>query len=616
MGFLNPLGLLLSIFVVGLVLLYLWERNRRRFDVPSMILWEVVPESVVRRRRFQPDILFWLQLAALVCLILALANPYFEWGQRDGSPGRAILVLDLSASMQTVEQKTSRLDLAREAVARFILSASPETDLMLVGTAREPKVIAPFGTDHDRILELVTGLEARDVAGKLDPALAMARRLAFQAPTRTQIHVFTDLPRESVRDPWRDQVNWWPCGSTDDNLAITNVETSRGVLQDARHAGARVTIKNFSGNSKHGAITLAVGGKPFARELFTSPPRGESTFHFTDIVAAGVVEVDLETEDALAIDNHWNGWLLPFRPLRVALLGATGELRSAIVRLANATDSLEIVAADTTAGLDPTKVDVAIYDRATPQPLPAVPSLLIAPRVDPVSGQPAPELENIDVLDWSEQQEILRGIDVRLLRTFEKGVRLEPPPWSQSVLVTHAAEQDLPVLAIGTPQQHRVAILTPDLSGERLLASDHETTLLLFLNILDWLAAGEDDVPVIRTGESKSLKSIAGDVTEVVDPRGRTSVPAGADAFVSFDFAGTYELRRRDRPPVRIVANFHDNAESDIGREPASPYEAAEPERRTASTRTAAGLRPWLLVAAAALLVGEWYAAGRVRTDG
>lgn len=616
MGFLNPLGLLLSIFAVGLVLLYFWERNQRRVDVPSMMLWEVVPESVVRRSRFQPDTLFWIQLAALACLILALANPYFEWSQRDGSPGRAILVLDLSASMQTIEHETSRLDLAREAAARFILSAPPGTDLMLVGTARESKVIAPFGTDRDRMLELVTSLEARDVAGKLEPALAMARRLAFQSPTRTEIHVFTDLPRESVRAPWRDLVNWWPFGSTDDNLAIISVETSRGVLQDARHAGARVTVRNFSAENKHGAVTLVVGGKPLARELFTSPPLGESTFHFTDIVAAGVVEVDLETQDALTIDNRWYGWLPPFRPLRIALIDAASELRSAVARLANATDSLQLIEVGETEGMDPTTVDVVIYDRTTPQPLPAIPSLLIAPPIDPVSGQPTAALENIDVLDWSKPQEILRGVDVRLLRTFEKGVRLEPPPWSQSVLMTHAADQDLPVLAVGRPQQHRVAILTPQLDGERLLASDHETTLLLFLNILDWLAAVEEDVPVIRTGESKSLAAITGEVTEVVDPRGRTSVPVGAEPFLSFDVAGAYELRRRDRGPLRILANFHDDAESDIGREPASPYQAPEPERATASVGSAAGLRPWLMAMAAALLIGEWYAAGRVRNHG
>jgi hypothetical protein len=326
--------------------------------------------------------------------------------------------------------------------------------------------------------------------------------------------------------------------------------------------------------------------------------------------------VDLETDDALAVDNRWYGWLPPFRPLRIALIGATGELRSAITRLADATESVKLIDADDTAALDPTTIDVAIYAHTTPQPLPDVPSLLIAPPTDPVSGHPTAAIEDIDVLDWSEQHEILRGVDVRLLRTFESGVRLDPPPWSQSVLMAHAAEQDLPVLAIGRPQQHRVAILTPDLRGERLLASDHETSLLLFLNILDWLAAVEDDVPVIRTGESKSLAAIAGEVTEVVDPRGRTSVPAGADPFLSFDLAGAYELHRRDRGPLTILANFLDGAESNIGRHPASPYEASEPERRTTSADSAAGLRPWLLMSAAVLLIGEWYAAGRLRAHG
>ena len=617
MTLLNPAGLIFGIFVAGLVLLYLWERRQRRVDVPSMLLWEVVPESVVRRSRFQPDSLFWLQLAGLVCLVVGLANPYFEGSDDQRVAGKAILIVDLSASMQVVENDVSRLERAREAASRIILSSPPETEVMLIGAAREPRILAPFTREHDRVVEAAAALEASDVSANLEPVLATAHRLAHQAATPTDIHVFTDLPRASVGTRWRTNVNWWSFGENDDNVAIAGVETSQGILQSDRQIDARVSIRNFGARNKHVALNVAVGGETIGHELFTIPPYGTSTFHFPHVGSSGVLEATIESDDALAVDNSWRTWVSRFQPVRLALLGATDDLREALMRIEQATHAITVVALDDLQTMpDPSAADVAIYHRVTPESLPRIPALLIAPPADVSSQQSLEEISGVQVLDWIAEHPILRGVEPRLLRSFETVKIMAPPEWSETVLAARAPGHDIPILAAGRPHDRRVAILTADIEGGRLLASDHETTLLLFLNLIDWLAGQRGNVPVLRTGESRPLDTSADEITELIDPRGRRiEIPKGPNPFLSFDRAGIYHLHHREGPPSLVLANFQDSSESTIGRRPEPPFRV-ESVRRGRHGRNDDGLQHWFYLAAVALLVGEWLAAGRLSDHG
>src|SRR6185295_7053817 len=64
MGLGNPAGALGLIAVAILVALYLWDRRRHVVPVATMFLWRQIPPQTLERRRFRPDLLFWVQLAA------------------------------------------------------------------------------------------------------------------------------------------------------------------------------------------------------------------------------------------------------------------------------------------------------------------------------------------------------------------------------------------------------------------------------------------------------------------------------------------------------------------------------------------------------------------------
>jgi hypothetical protein len=621
MSFANPAALLLSVFIAGLIALYLWERNRQRFDVPSLLLWESIPEATSRRNRFQPDLLFWLQLVALSAPILGLANPYLTGSRRHQQAKLAILVIDASASMEAVEDVGPRFETAREQARRVIQAADSSTRFALIAAARAPTLLNGPATERQSVIGLLEQIEARDVSTDLEPALVMAQNIALQHSGSAEIHVFTDTPRDSVAERWRHNVNWWPVGSTDDNLAIVHVDNARPFLSSQRTNGVYVTIRNFSHRDKHGALTLSVDGREVGTELFTAPPHSERGFLFSNIPTSGVMLASLENGDALAADNRWYAWLPPPRPLRIAVASSDPELHAALTRIATASTGITIAPIDDEPGADLTQVeaDLVILHRTTLTELPAIPTLVIAPIAHIVANEPSINFSAVEVVDWNDAHPILRGIDPRLLSPFQAVSSFVPPPSAdQVILAARVAGRDLPLLVAGGGDAPRVAIVGPDLAKEGLLTTDGEAALLLFLNLLDWLTDQPDSVPIVRTGHVRALSNAGSIPPEVIDPRGRrVDLPGGPAPFLNFDYTGRYTVRYRDQPTQLIFANFHDIAESNIGRPPSTVHRVSgETAPHRTDTEANGATKTWMYVVGAMFLLVEWFVAARVHDDG
>ena len=562
MGFINPAAFWSAVFIGGLVVLYLWERNRRRFDVPSLFLWEAIPEAVTRRSRFQPDYLFWLQLAVLSALMFGLANPYLSASSGTDRQTRAILVLDLSASMQAIENKASRLELARDAAVRVVQRLPEGAEAMLIAASRQPTVLVPFTEDRDALVQKLVATTTEDTASNLEPALAIAQRTARDSKLPTEIHVVTDIPREWIGDDWLDGTNWWPIGSSDHNVAIESIEITQGVMQDHSRAHALITVRNFSRSETHGSLSLAFDGTVFSKQLFTIGAQNRSVFRIETLPRTGLLEARLSSGDALPIDDRAFAWIRPFRALRIAATGKTA-VASALGELAAATRAIEVVSVNADEALDRDAVDVLIHQGQAAESKPNIPSLTIASAETPdATGA----IARVEVLDWNENHPILRGIDPQLLHPFTSVANANAPSWAEPVLDSQIDGDPLPILLAGERDRVRHAFLNVDLERENLLSTDRETTLLLFLNLLDWLSNREQETPILRTGSSLPLPPNRTSLS-ITDPRGtKIALPPGESAdHLSLDFAGRYSLE--GSPTLRqVVANFQDSTESDIGR--------------------------------------------------
>ena len=74
MGFLDPRNLIWGLSIAVLVIIYLRSHARPLIEVSSLMLFDEQPAPAASVRRVQFDPLFWLEVAALAALTLAIAG--------------------------------------------------------------------------------------------------------------------------------------------------------------------------------------------------------------------------------------------------------------------------------------------------------------------------------------------------------------------------------------------------------------------------------------------------------------------------------------------------------------------------------------------------------------
>src|SRR5260370_40719800 len=78
MGLLNPHNLAYLGSLAVLVAIYLRARAKPTLEVSSLMLFDEIAAPVASSRVLRTDLLFWLEMAALSALSMALAGDYFR----------------------------------------------------------------------------------------------------------------------------------------------------------------------------------------------------------------------------------------------------------------------------------------------------------------------------------------------------------------------------------------------------------------------------------------------------------------------------------------------------------------------------------------------------------
>lgn len=613
MAFVNPAAWIFGALFAVLIALYLWERARRRVDVPSLLLWQVLPDAVVRTSRFRPDWLFVLQCLLLLLLIAGLADPYLRSRRGAAEPTRSVLILDLSASMQAREARDTRLDLARTALRRRIEALGADDLVMLIGAAHQPRVAAAFTQDHAEVVRRLAALQAVDTRANLDAALTIATRAADLPDGPATVELFTDTPPEQLAQQWRDRVGIVQIGETDDNLAIEGLQVAQGRFQDYRDAHAYVAVRNFARRETHGVLTLQLDNTVFSRRGFSLAPRSVSGFPLEDLPAPGVLRASLEVDDALAIDNLAYAYVRPLHPLRVLAVGESPALQLELERIAAATPNLQftLVRAADYNGAD--GHDVVLFHKFAPPFPPDAASLYIAPAGAKSPFKTRGTFTSVPILDWNAQHPVLAGLRPELPFALTAAQDLDVPVWADVLLTSRADGREVALAVAGEHDGQRRAALAFDLATDQLLSADHLNLLLVFLNLLDWLAPSPDTVRITHTGNVEVVDQLPTLPRRIVDPHQREwMLPAEASVTLDAEYAGEYRIAA-DGTTVRVFANFMDAEESDIGR--ASQSTSNPPAQRAGAANTTShtprGLGTWLYPLAAALMILEWIAARR-----
>jgi hypothetical protein len=584
MEFLNPTALFGLLALPLLLVPYLIRKKPRRIVFSSVLLFaegESQKSRPLGRVRLPP--IFFLQLLFLALLILALGEPVFSL-----RPTSIAIVMDNSASMQALEDGKSRLALARDSADSIIgeLGAGGRVDIYLTTPHLQRVRSVPLTPAEAR--SAISAIQAYDMGEpQIDYAHTLDRLAREQKYQR--VHFITDHPARGQTSTLRVTT----VGRAQSNLALTGFDVHRSSLADAR-LEASVQVRNFSDREQKLRVVVRGGGAPVASREITVAAGATASARFEGLAEHSSYEAEIDTRDALPLDNRRVAVAPGSRNLRI--LAVTPRAQAAI-----SLKSIPGVAVDVIAPVDYDKAERAghaleIFHYSAPAALPQTPALFILPPdANPLAKVGSP-VSNASVASWREAHTLTRYVNFNLFRP-AYARPLKPQTAGDVVL-----DSSNGILAFATEQQGaRYLVLGFD--PLPYLGRDNLPMSIFTLNLLDWFfesggATGQSTGEPIRLGSVESGDHLITPANEKI------ALKPGLGNFAATFYQGLYRRERGGR--VEIYArNLQDPGESDL-RNPAS-IEIHGGAGVQDSGSVLFSFWPYLLFASLALLLIEWF---------
>ena len=544
MGFLNPQNFIYGLSLALLVLIYLRARSRPAIEVSSLMLFDEVPAPVASVRHVRIDPLFWLEMAALAALTLAIAGLYV---MRPRSPGHGrihALVFDLGAGMSARDGSGTRLDQACREAMKIINQASPGDEFSVIAYALEADARHPPTANLANL---------RVALGGLVPMAVPARTAALQAALirargAAEIDLFADRPPPAAilaGAASAARVNFNLVGSGDSNLAIVSLDP--GIPGSTR---GHAVIRNFSARPYPCELAIDLGDREEFHRTLMLAPREQVVVPFGPIRSAGVLHARILTPDALGADNDRYAYAPSDRAAHALVLSPDASVRDDIARVLLAVNAnFQIETADPASyladanapgrGAKPLDL-VVMHDCYVPAARAASTLLIHPPR--PAKNLPSAAAIGISVNGTIASADISAGA--------------------------------------GGP----VGVLAFNVRDHLLLAPDHLDALVYAIDLIKQLTAPRDilivptgaDVSIPATGSARVTQPDASVRTVAADKSGRVRIRPLQ--------AGRYTVESGGET-TQVFANYYDAAESDLGAK--SQAEANAPAEKAAAASRA-----------------------------
>jgi hypothetical protein len=553
--------------LVAVLATYLLKPSRPTRRVSSTFLWlAAFHEMQTDRpwRRIPPSLLLLLQLLALAAIVGALARPYVL--SFDASGLDAIVLLDVSASMQATDVAPTRFEAARARVGEMIDALAPGQTLGLVSLGAEPRVVAPRTNDPLVLRQALASLQPTLASANLPAALSLAASLAEGHPEAQVVVVASGgLERAQVPSGFPLPLRFVGIGSPAENVAVGAFGTR---LIDG-HMAALARVANYGPQQRVATLNLRVDGTRFDTRVLTIEPGAAADASWDDLpLSARVLEATLAEPDALAVDNTAWSVVGGDRPTRV-LLVSTGNvfLERALGLRSGVQVSRAGPATYTADAMSALPFDLVVFDGVIPPDVPPTGSLLL---VHPPAGNAlVPAGQDVAISRLAavrDDHPILADVPLSGIH-ISRARLLEVPAWADSVLEA----PETPLLLLGEQAGHRTAVLGFDVHDSDLPLQP--AFPILIQHLLDWLVPGGSvATPVVRVGEAAALVPLPeARSVDIVTPAGvqvRVAPPFPAAPFAQTEQPGIYQVVQRDaeghETRSQFAANFTNPGQSQL----------------------------------------------------
>lgn len=457
------------------VAIYLLSRSRRRILVSTLRFWTSAQESAQqqKRRRIDQPWSLLMQLLALLCLVLAIAQP--KWGTPESQGRDHVLLLDTSAWMGAAGQKGNLGEQARKTALEWLRAIPPQDRVMVVRAGALTTPVTGFETERRK---LVTAIQESKPAGgalALDQAFALGVQAQRMQARQAGEIVYAGNPRVgasllgSVQPPPNLRV--LPVEEPLDNVGLARVAMRR-VPEDPEVWQVFVTVRNYGAAPRMVPVVAAMGGAVFGSRAVPVGGRAQVTSQFeVRTAAAGWLEVRLGARDGLEADDRVRLETPGFEKAIVDVCTAEPELFKTVLGVDRRVQARYLPAAACKPGED---AALAIFDRVPPASGWKKPALVIAPAQ---GGKGETKLTQ-----WAADHPLAKGMrsaDFKL-----EGAAVLKPAAEERVLAQGEAGP-LAVLRDGEPRRVTFGF-HPLKSSMRYELS----TPLFFANLLEWSAPG------------------------------------------------------------------------------------------------------------------------------
>ena len=584
MEFLNPTALYGLLALPLLLIPYLIRRKPKRVIFSSLLLFTEPGTRAGGRPlgRLRLPLIFFLQLLLLTLLILALGEPVFSL-----RVSNVAIVLDNSASMQTLENQQTRFALAQEKARELLadLGVTGKVDLYLTAPRLEKVRGATF--EPAEAAGVLIALVPYDLA---DTSIDYQSSLSQMAKERKYDRVFliTDHPAVGQTDTLRVIT----VGQPRDNFAVSSFDISHASLVGSR-LEATAEVANYSSKDERIRIALRGGGAMIAsRELPVSAGKtAQATF--AELPTYPYYEVEIEARDALPLDNRRFAVPPAVQNLRILGVSPRPQALSSLRSISGVT--LDLIAPQEYEKIDRSGYGLEIFHYATPPVLPANPVLFVLPPDENPLVDLAKPVSRPVVSSWREPHPLTRYVNFALFRPpFSRPLR--PRISGESIIESPAG-----VLVFAAQQRgFRQAVLGFDIFP--YLGRENLPVSVFTLNLLDWFFQGSGAKGRV-TGAPLTLDAQQGNF--LITPRGdKITLRPGVNNFAATYWQGMYQVDRGARRELFAV-NLKTTSESDL-RQP-SPIELRDISSAGSKVSTLFSIWPYLLLTSLFLLLIEWF---------
>jgi hypothetical protein len=614
-AFLSPAFFGFLALIPVIILLYILKLRRTEIVIPSTFLWIKSLQDLTANAPFQrlrKNLLMFLQILALLLLAIALARPFVKAQAREGA--NVCVILDRSASMQTLEDGKTRLELAKAAALDMVDTMKGGDKMMVVSFAEKADVLCELTTDKYRLRRAINGVTPTDARTKIRDVMLIARSLAPDNPdipavvSNLELILMSDGKISDLEGLGAQAatMRFLQFGETRDNVGIVAF-SERKELEGAGERQTFVLVHNENNVPVDTTLTLYFNDSALAVEEITLDAGSDREVVFTHPdLGEGLMRVELDRPDAFAVDNR--AWLAlrPDTQLKVLLVTDSTSTTAYVLKLALSLEPRVALSAVAPASFAPTdEYDLVIFDAFTPAELPGGTLVFIntLPAIPGLASEGT--IKNPPVLAHDAEHPAMRFLNPGNLSVTE-AMQVTLPEGARTLISTRGG----PLVADVSRGGQQILVVAFDLGNSNWPL---RLSFPLFIqNVLSWVprsALAADRAQ--STGEPLTLMSAAGGATATV------TLPDGQERRVNLDparpvyfaetlQAGPYHVDYGEYSEVFAV-NLLDRVESAIAPADALQVGRAQVLAERGTIKQTRELWPWFVMAALAVLAVEWW---------